>query len=149
MKSARSVLSPVLAPGVQSIRHRLPGSGPLRLVSLLLCAATLHAQPPVARPPLAQPPPAQQPVPQTLDLQAVVRDALLQVQTNFYGVLLAREQIKVQESNLDLLQQQLKTATDRYEAGTLSSFERLRAEVAVANAKVPLITARNNFRLAI
>lgn len=84
-----------------------------------------------------------------LDLQAVINDALLQVRTSFYAVLLAREQIKVQESNLELLQQQLKTATDRYEAGTVSSFEKLRAEVAVANAKVPLITARNNHRLAI
>jgi outer membrane protein len=84
-----------------------------------------------------------------LDLQAVINDALLQVRTNFYTVILAREQIKVQESNLELLQQQLKTVTDRFEAGTVSSFEKLRAEVAVANAKVPLITAKNNFRLAI
>jgi outer membrane protein TolC len=84
-----------------------------------------------------------------LDLQSVINDALLQVRTGFYAVLLAREQIKVQESNLQLLQEQLKTATDRYQAGTVSSFERLRAEVAVANAKVPLITARNNYRLAI
>ncbi|MGH7957379.1 MAG: TolC family protein [Opitutaceae bacterium] len=84
-----------------------------------------------------------------LDLQAVINDALLQVRTGFYSVLLAREQIKVQESNLDLLQEQLKTATDRYDAGTVSSFEKLRAEVAVANAKVPLITARNDYRLAI
>lgn len=84
-----------------------------------------------------------------LDLQAVINEALLQVRTAFYGVLLAREQIKVQESNLELLQQQLKTATDRFEAGTVSSFERLRAEVAVANAKVPLITARNDLRLAV
>ena len=84
-----------------------------------------------------------------LDLQATINEALLQVRVGFYGVLLARERIKVQESNLDLLQQQLKTATDRYEAGTVSSFEKLRAEVAVANAKVPLITARNDFRLAI
>ena len=84
-----------------------------------------------------------------LDLQAVINESLLQVRTSFYAVLLAREQIKVQESNLDLLQQQLKTATDRFDAGTVSSFEKLRAEVAVANAKVPLITARNNSRLAL
>ena len=84
-----------------------------------------------------------------LDLQAVINDALLQVRTGFYNVLLAREQIRVQESNLELLQEQLKTATDRFEAGTTSSFERLRAEVAVANAKVPLIAARNDYRLAI
>src|SRR5688572_14749656 len=84
-----------------------------------------------------------------LDLQAVINDALLQVRTGFYNVLLARDQIKVQESNLELLQEQLKTATDRFQAGTTSSFERLRAEVAVANAKVPLIAARNDYRLAI
>lgn len=84
-----------------------------------------------------------------LDLQGVINDALLQVRTGFYEVLLAREQIKVQESNLQLLQEQLKTTTDRFEAGTVSSFEKLRAEVAVANAKVPLITANNNYRLAI
>lgn len=84
-----------------------------------------------------------------LDLQAVINDSLLQVRTSFYRVLLAREQIKVQESNLELLQQQLKTATERYDAGTVSSFEKLRAEVAVANAKVPLITARNDYRLSI
>jgi outer membrane protein len=84
-----------------------------------------------------------------LDLQATINDALLQVRTAFYNVLLAREKIKVQESNLDLLQSQLKTASDRYRAGTVSSFEQLRAEVAVANARVPLITARNDYRLAI
>ena len=84
-----------------------------------------------------------------LELQAVINDALLQVRTSYYSVLLAREQIKVQESNLELLQQQLKTATERYDAGTVSSFEKLRAEVSVANAKVPLITARNNYRLAL
>ena len=76
-----------------------------------------------------------------LDLQATINDALLGVRTAFYNVLLAREKIKVQESNLELLQQQLKTTTDRFDAGTVSSFEKLRAEVAVANAKAPLITA--------
>lgn len=84
-----------------------------------------------------------------LDLQAVINEALLQVRTSFFRVLLAAEQIKVQESNLELLQQQLKTATERFDAGTVSSFEKLRAEVAVANAKVPLITARNAYRLSI
>jgi outer membrane protein len=84
-----------------------------------------------------------------LDLQAVINDALLQVRTGFYNVLLAREKIKVQESNLELLTQELKTTSDRFQAGTISSFEKLRAEVAVANAKVPLITARNDYRLAI
>lgn len=84
-----------------------------------------------------------------LDLKAAINDALLGVRTAFYGVLLSREKITVQEKNLDLLQQQLKNVTDRFNAGTVSSFEKLRGEVAVANAKVPLITARNDYRLAI
>jgi outer membrane protein TolC len=84
-----------------------------------------------------------------LDLQSTINEALLQVRTAFYSVILAREKITVQEKNLVLLQQQLKTTTDRYEAGTVSSFEKLRAEVALANAKVPLITAKNDYRLSI
>lgn len=84
-----------------------------------------------------------------LDLRSVINDALLSVRTAYYGVLLAREKINVQEKNLELLQQQLKNVTNRFDAGTVSSFEKLRAEVAVANAKVPLITARNDYRLAI
>jgi len=84
-----------------------------------------------------------------LDLKATINDALLQVRTSFYDVLLARERITVQEQNLQLLQEQLKTTSDRFEAGTVSSFEKLRAEVAVANAKTPLITAKNDYRLAI
>ena len=84
-----------------------------------------------------------------LDLQSAINDALLQVRTAFYSVLLAREKINVQEKNLELLGSQLKTTTDRFDAGTVSSFEKLRAEVALANAKVPLITAKNDYRLAI
>ena len=84
-----------------------------------------------------------------LDLKSVVNDTLLNVRTGFYNVLLAREQIKVQEQNLELLKSQLHTATARAQAGTASDFERLRAEVAVANAQAPLIRARNDLRLAI
>lgn len=84
-----------------------------------------------------------------LDLKSVVNDALLSVRLGFYNVLLAREQIAVQEQNLELLKSQLHTATARAEAGTTSDFERLRAEVAAANAQTPLIRARNDLRLAI
>jgi outer membrane protein len=85
----------------------------------------------------------------TLDLKAVIQDSILGVRTAFYRVLLAGERIKVQEQNVLLLQQELKNATDRLEAGTASAFEKTRAEVALANAQVPLITAKNERRLAI
>ncbi len=84
-----------------------------------------------------------------LELKGVVNEALLDVRVKFYDILLAREKIKVQESNAELLAQQLKNATDRFDAGTVSAFEKLRAEVALANSQVPLITARNAYRLAI
>ena len=84
-----------------------------------------------------------------LTLQAVINDALLDVRTRFYTVLVDREKIKVQEQNSDLLRRQLQDVKNRYEAGTVSNFEVLRAEVALANAQTPLITARNDYRLAI
>jgi outer membrane protein TolC len=82
-------------------------------------------------------------------LRSVVDRTLLDIKTRFYVVLLAREQIKVQDQNLQLLETELHDARNRYQAGAVSQFEFLRAEVAVANAKAPLITARNNHRLAI
>jgi outer membrane protein TolC len=84
-----------------------------------------------------------------LSLQAIINDALLEVRTRFYTVLVSREKIKVQEQNIELLQRQLQDVKNRYEAGTVSNFEVLRAEVALANAQTPLITARNDYRLAI
>ena len=84
-----------------------------------------------------------------LAMQAVVHDVLLDVRTKFYSVLVSRERIKVQEQNVGLLQRQLQDVRNRYEAGTVSNFEVLRAEVALANARPALITANNNFRIAI
>lgn len=84
-----------------------------------------------------------------LTLRAIINDVLLEVRTRFYTVLVNRERIKVQEQNIELLQRQLKDVKNRYEAGTVSNFEVLRAEVALANAQPALITARNNHRLAI
>ena len=84
-----------------------------------------------------------------LELQAIINETFMAVRTRFYAVLLAREQITVQEQNLQLLESQLQDITIRLHAGTVSKFEQLRAEVAVANAKVPLIKARNDHRLAV
>ncbi len=84
-----------------------------------------------------------------LELQSIINDQLLQVRTNFYDVLLAREQIEVQEQNVRLLEEQLATARNRFEAGAVSNFDVLRAEVELANAKPPLIRARNSLRISI
>jgi outer membrane protein len=81
-----------------------------------------------------------------LELRSVINNALLEVRTRFFNVLLARETIKVQEQNVKLLEEQLTNAKNRFEAGSVSNFEVLRAEVELANAKPQLIRARNNFR---
>jgi len=84
-----------------------------------------------------------------LELRSIINDALLDVRVRFYTVLVNRERIKVQEESVDLLQKQLQDVKNRFEAGTVSNFEVLRAEVALANAQPDLITARNDFRLSI
>ncbi|AOS46226.1 Outer membrane protein TolC precursor [Lacunisphaera limnophila] len=85
----------------------------------------------------------------TLALRAVINDALVDVRIRFFTVLLNREKIKVQEQNTELLQRQLQDVKNRFEAGTVSNFEVLRAEVALANAQPALISARNDYRLGI
>ena len=83
------------------------------------------------------------------ELEGIINQQLLAVRTQFYTVLLAKEKIKVQEENVTLLEQQMKDARSRFDAGTTSNFEVLRAEVALANGQPPLIQARNDYRIAI
>ncbi len=84
-----------------------------------------------------------------LELQGVINEQLLLVRQRFYSVLLAQKRIGVQEENVKLLEEQLKDARNRFEAGATSNFEVLRAEVALANGRPALITARNAYRVAI
>jgi outer membrane protein TolC len=83
------------------------------------------------------------------ELKGIINQQLLAVRTQFYTVLLAKEKIQVQEENVTLLESQLKDTQSRFAAGTVSSFEVLRAEVALANGQPPLIQARNDYRIAI
>jgi len=83
------------------------------------------------------------------ELRSVINNALFGVRAKFYAVLLAKKKISVAEQSLNLLEEQLKTVKDRYDAGTLSKFDLLRAQVAVANGRPPLIRARNDFRISI
>ena len=85
----------------------------------------------------------------TFDLQTAINTALLDVRTKFYTVLLAREQVRVQEENVQLFQRQLTDAQHQFHAGTVSNFEVLRAQVSLANAQPDLISARNNYRISI
>ena len=83
-----------------------------------------------------------------LEYQAVVANALLDVRTAYYDVLLAEQQILVQDASVKLLQQELSNTTKRKEAGAVPQFNVLRAEVKLANAQPKLIRAQNRHRIS-
>ena len=80
--------------------------------------------------------------------QATLTDTLLAVRLAYYDILLAAQQITVNEASVNLLQKELDDQQRRYDAGTVPHFNVLRASVSVANARPPLIQARNNYRIA-
>jgi outer membrane protein TolC len=82
-------------------------------------------------------------------MRATIDSTIAQVKTNFFQVVLNRALIVAQEQSVALLQQQLKDQQNRYEAGTVPRFNVLQAEVALANAKPPLIQAQNAYRISL
>jgi outer membrane protein len=80
--------------------------------------------------------------------QTVVADTLLATRVAYYDVLVAEQQIIVNEASVNLLNKEQEDQQRRYDAGTVPKFNVLRAEVAVANARPALINARNAFRIA-
>ncbi|MHC1764226.1 MAG: TolC family protein [Verrucomicrobiia bacterium] len=83
-----------------------------------------------------------------LQYQTVIADTLLAVRVAYSDVLLAAQQITVQEASVNLLNRELEDQKRRFEAGTVPRFNLLRAEVEVANARPRLIRARNSHRIA-
>ena len=78
--------------------------------------------------------------------QATLSDTLLSVEVAYYDVLLAAQQITVNEASVNLLTKELTDQQSRYNAGTVPHFNVLQAEVALANARPPLIQARSTYR---
>jgi TolC family type I secretion outer membrane protein len=83
------------------------------------------------------------------DLQTAIDTALLDVRTKFFNVILAREKIRVDEESVKLYEHQLEDTKNQFQSGTVSNFEVLRAKVFLANAQPALITARNDYRIAV
>jgi outer membrane protein TolC len=83
-----------------------------------------------------------------LQYQTVIADTLLVVRIAYTDVLLAAEQITVQEASVKLLTNELHDQQQRFEAGTVPRFNVLRAEVELASARPRLIRARNSYRIA-
>jgi outer membrane protein len=82
-----------------------------------------------------------------LSYRTALSDTVLSVQLAYYDVLLAAQQITVQEASVALLTNELSDTSRRFEAGTVPRFNVLRAQVELANARPKLITARNNLRI--
>ena len=80
--------------------------------------------------------------------QTVIADMLRDVRVAYYDILLAQQQIIVQEASSALLEKELNDTRQRFGAGTVPKFNVLRAEVEVGNVRPRLIRARNAFRIA-
>ncbi|MEO8206468.1 MAG: TolC family protein [Chthoniobacterales bacterium] len=81
-------------------------------------------------------------------LRQTIDSVIANIKIAFYQVVLNRALIVAQEQSVDLLAQQLKDQQNRYDAGTVPRFNVLQAEVALANAKPPLISAQNSYRIS-
>ncbi|MEX1117183.1 MAG: TolC family protein, partial [Terrimicrobiaceae bacterium] len=82
-------------------------------------------------------------------LRSTVDSVVSNVVTQFYQVVLNRALIVAQQQNVSLLEQQVKDQQNRFDAGTVPRFNVLQAEVALANAKPPLIQAENAYRISL
>ena len=67
----------------------------------------------------------------------------------FYSCILAQELVKVQEEALRQAKANLDVVSKKYNAGTASKFDKMRAEVNVANTEPQAISARNNYQIAL
>ncbi len=66
----------------------------------------------------------------------------------FYGVLLAKEFVKVAEEAVTVAEKHLRNVKSQYEVGMASKFDLLRSEVQLANLKPQQIRAKNGLKLA-
>jgi outer membrane protein TolC len=82
-----------------------------------------------------------------LNYQTVLADTLLSVRIAYDDVLVAAQQIAVNESSVKLLTRELDDVKRRFDAGTVPQFDVLRARVALANERPQLIQARNSYRI--
>ena len=72
----------------------------------------------------------------------------LQVKTQYFAILAAREAEAAAQAQLVQAEEQLKTSILRTRAGVVTMSDSLRSVIAVGNAQLALLTARNNVRVA-
>ncbi len=80
-----------------------------------------------------------------IDRQQVVDN----IQTSFYGALLAQEQKRVLRESVSRLDRTVEETRRAVDAGVLSKFDRVSAEVELVNLETNLISAENQAQLAV
>ena len=80
--------------------------------------------------------------------QTQVADTLLAVRLAYYDVLLAVQQITVNEASVKLLQKELDDQQRRFDAGTVPHFNVLRAEVARGQRQAEFVSRTSQYRIS-
>ncbi len=81
-------------------------------------------------------------------VRTAVQGILFQVRKAYYDVLLARELVKVSESDLELAKRHLDDVEKKLKAGTAKEFDVLRSRVEITNIEAELIGRQDAQRLA-
>ncbi len=82
-------------------------------------------------------------------LSSVQNELIYQIIASFYGVLQAQAFVQVQEESVGSLEESLRVARERYQAGSAVKTDVLNLEVKLAQALEDLILAQNNVLLAV
>jgi len=82
-------------------------------------------------------------------LQEVIMQVIQDTQLAYYRALLTRELVNVEREALELLEEELANQLRRFEAGSVTRFNVLRAEVELANTRPAYIRAQNAHRIAL
>ncbi len=84
-----------------------------------------------------------------LQLENTLQAVRQQATVYYFDILQCRNLIKVEEDNVRTLQEHLKNVNAQFRAGTVAKADILSTEVRLANAQQSLITAQNNYDIAI
>lgn len=77
--------------------------------------------------------------------QQVVRD----VRKSFYQILLAKKLVEANRQGLEVIKSNVENVQAQFRVGAVAEFDLLRAEVQLANTEPLLISAENNYQLAV
>lgn len=83
------------------------------------------------------------------DLSYETIKTIFNVKTNYYGVLAALANVKVQESNILINERQYQQTKAYFEEGLKSKIDLVNAEVYLSNAKIDLVSAQHTYDTAV